>query len=561
MSSLPELLSADLTTAVKQAAGRRGCSPETFVRQCVRSGLNGEGDPLPSDSPADHSPAPHEAEASIFRTLAEHSPVGIYCFRDPDEPFVYVNPRLSEILGYTVDELQGQIAAIDIIHPKDRPGVREQIQRRLTGEVVRARQEPRIVTRDEKIRHACAFGSRIDYQGRPAIIGTLLDITERVEQNEALVAAKEEAERMHRLKASFLANMSHEIRTPITAILGYTELLATGEVAPNEEVTGIIQASGERLLETVDNVLYLAQLESESLELRPDRIDLSAEVPRIADPLARKAQSKGLFFNIEAAMDDPIAFQDPAVLERLLKALIDNAVKFTATGGVTVRARGEGSTIILEVEDTGIGLAAGGEQIFEAFRQESAGLQRAYEGSGLGLTIAKKLAERAGGTLALTSEEDAGAVATARLPRRAGSPGEEGGSLYTARPWGLGHLPADQAVLVVEDDPATRALIPELLPETYAVETAMTADEALARAQSSTFDLVFMDINLKDRIDGVALKNRMQELEGYETAIFVAVTAYAMPGDGERFHDEGFDGYVPKPFTRERFYENLLQIW
>lgn len=562
-NGLSQLLSEELAEDAKAAAARRGCSTESFVRQCVRKGLNGAGgDHVPKDPKGDPTSTPEaKASASLFRTVAEHSPVGIYCFRAANDAFLYANPRLSEMVGYSRAKLQSEISPLMLIHPEERSDVHEEIRRRLEGEVRRTQFDTRIVTSGGETRHACAFGSRVDYRGQPTIVGTMLDITERVRRQEELKEAKEEAERMNQLKSSFLANMSHEIRTPITSILGYTELLAAGEAQPTGEVTDVIHASGERLLETVDNVLYLAQLDSGSLQLRPDRVDLSQEVARITRRFGEKAQGKGLFFNVEAVMDTPEVYQDAEVISRLLSALIDNAVKFTKTGGVTVRARGGASTVTLEVQDTGIGMNPDNEEIFEAFQQESTGLQRTYEGSGLGLTIAKKLTELAGGTIDIDSDKEQGTVATVCLPRRAGASTETEGSLHSAHVWGLEELPPDQSVLVVEDDPATRELIPQLLPETYTVATAMNVATALEKAQEKTYDVVFMDINLKDQIDGVALKERMEEINGYEMAIFVAVTAYAMPGDGERFHAEGFDGYVPKPFTRERFYENLLQIW
>ncbi|HEX7072196.1 MAG TPA: PAS domain S-box protein [Rhodothermales bacterium] len=253
-------------------------------------------------------------------------------------------------------------------------------------------------------------------------IGTLTvarDITERKEYERNLIAAKDEAEEMNRLKTAFLANMSHEIRTPLTSIIGFAEVLSE-EAAENErEFASLIRNSGRRLMETLNSVLDLAQLESEALKLDPVPIDVMEPVRDTLELFKAQAEDRGLYLEAEADQPGPVTARlDRVGLSRILINLVSNAVKFTHQGGVRIYVRTEENHVHITVKDTGVGISREFlPHLFDEFKQESSGLSRNYEGSGLGLTITKRLVELMDGAIDVESEKGKGTVFVVTFPR------------------------------------------------------------------------------------------------------------------------------------------------
>ncbi len=255
---------------------------------------------------------------------------------------------------------------------------------------------------------------------------SLRDVTERKRHEAELVEARERAEEMLRLKGTFLANMSHEIRTPLTGIIGFSEVLEE-ELAGSEyqEFACLIGSGGRRLLATLNDVLDLAKLESESVELELRELDAVAEVEAVADLLRPLARRRGIELRVEAEAPALPVVSDAASLGRILNNLIGNAIKFTEEGGVTVRVGARagppgGTRLRLEIEDTGIGMdAAFLPHLFAEFRQASTGHGRSHEGTGLGMTISKRLLDLLGGEIAVWSEPGTGTRFTITLPSAA----------------------------------------------------------------------------------------------------------------------------------------------
>ena len=253
-------------------------------------------------------------------------------------------------------------------------------------------------------------------------VGTLAvarDITDRKEYEHNLIVAKEEAEELNRLKSAFLANMSHEIRTPLTSIIGFAEVLSE-EAAENErEFAGLIRNSGRRLMETLNSVLDLAQLENDALKLDPIQIDVMDPIRDTLDLFRAQAEERGLYLEAEADHPGPVlARLDRVGLSRILINLVSNAIKFTHQGGVRVYVRTEESHIHISVKDTGVGISREFlPHLFDEFKQESSGLSRTYEGSGLGLTITKRLVELMDGAIDVESEKGRGTVFVVTFPR------------------------------------------------------------------------------------------------------------------------------------------------
>lgn len=254
--------------------------------------------------------------------------------------------------------------------------------------------------------------------GHPRLVGIGRDIAERKRRERELVTAKEQAEEASRLKSAVLANMNHEIRTPLTSVTGFAELLEGRLDGELETFAEKIRVSGERLMRTLDSVLALSRLEAGNYDLKRERVSLievANETVRLIRPVA---EQENIALRTELP-DGPVEGRwNEGALNRILENLLENAIKFTPEEGtVFVQVRTEDTEAILEVRDTGVGISEDSLPVmFEAFKQESEGKGREYEGSGLGLSIVKRLTEALGGTIKVESEKDEGSCFTVRLP-------------------------------------------------------------------------------------------------------------------------------------------------
>ena len=239
-------------------------------------------------------------------------------------------------------------------------------------------------------------------------------------RTQELQEAKAKAEEMNRLKSAFLANMNHEFRTPLTSIIGFSETLCEQEMDDGSHLfLRRINESGRRLLHALDSILHLSQLEAGSMQLEPRRLDVVQEVESIVDRFREQAAHEDLQLDIVIS-DTPVqAYADAAAFRRVLSNLLSNAIKFTEAGGqVRICIRTDETDVIIDVEDTGIGIDPSFvPKLYDAFEQESTGMSRRFEGVGLGLAIARNLTEMMNGSIALDSEKETGTRFTIRIPR------------------------------------------------------------------------------------------------------------------------------------------------
>ena len=359
------------------------------------------------------------AAESRQREVLDHLPALVYVQpADDPERAVYVNPRTLPMFGYTPEEWAATWR--DRLHPDDREGVGAEVERTArTGEPFRLEYRERAAdgrylwVRDEAV--------LVQTAGPAYWLGVKQDVTERKTAEQELRAALEAAEEANRLKSVFLSTMSHELRTPMNAIIGYAHLLLDGLAGPlSAEQAGDVRQIAEgadRLLGLIDDLLDLSRIEAGRLELGMEAVDLAGIVGEVLDQLAPLAGRKGLALQEDPSADLPPVVADPMRLRQILLNLVGNAVKFTEAGAVRVGTRTVPGAVEVEVVDTGIGIAPEAlPRIFEEFGQADAGTTRRYGGSGLGLTIARRLAEMQGGTIAVESTPGAGSVFTLTLP-------------------------------------------------------------------------------------------------------------------------------------------------
>ncbi len=234
-----------------------------------------------------------------------------------------------------------------------------------------------------------------------------------------LIDAKEEAEEMNRLKSAFLANMSHEIRTPLTSIIGFADVLGDYDLGEADRFADLIEKSGTQLLNTIDSVLDLSKLEAGSVQPTFERLDVAQQTRDAAELVSTRAEEADVSLDLDVPDDAIQAELDQGAFHRILQNLLSNAIKFTDPGGtVTLRARQDRQDVVLEVQDTGVGIdEAFMPNLFNAFEQENDNPARNESGTGLGLAVTKRLVDLLDGTIDVESSKGKGTCFTVRLPR------------------------------------------------------------------------------------------------------------------------------------------------
>jgi signal transduction histidine kinase/DNA-binding response OmpR family regulator len=387
-------------------------------------------------------------------------------------------------------------------------------------------------------------------------------LEEQVEKRSAaLRVAKEEADAANQAKSEFLANMSHEIRTPLNAILGYADILrrrGDSGRAPQDRLEAIdaIYASGKHLLELINDILDLSKIEAGKMEMEIGTCDPWQIITQLASVMRSQATTKNIELRVRNEGLIPQTIRgDPTRLRQCLVNLVGNAIKFTEAGYVRVTAglaRSDGQPMMrFEVRDTGIGMTAAQlKKIFSPFSQADSTTTRKYGGTGLGLTITKRLTEAMGGKLSVTSEQGQGSTFALEVPTGSleGVPMLEDPAEATHGEPELAAVETAKLtgrVLVAEDSPVNRAMLLTMLAD-LDVETtiAENGEVAVAKAGSEPFDLILMDWHMPV-MDGLEATKHLR-MSGNEVPV-VALTASAMAGDREACMAAGCSGYLSKP--------------
>jgi PAS domain S-box-containing protein len=338
---------------------------------------------------------------------------------------LYMNNSFAKLLGYSSPrECVDSEPFIDsIIHPDDRKLVLDHLAARVAGRETVSHYDFRLLRRDRSVVWVEAYASMVAWNGQPASLSWLSDISEHKALEAKLRTSKEEAEYANRTKTEFLANMSHELRTPLNAILGLSEVMTLKMFGPISaryaEYAADIHGSGQHLLELVNDVLDLSKLDASKLELRETSFDLAALTAEVANIMSNRAVAAEVAMRVDVEPGGIWMRADQRSIKQILLNLVSNAIKFTPEDGrITVRAVCDADRrICLSVSDTGIGMSATEVPIaLSSFGQIDSWIARKHEGTGLGLPICKSLVQLHGGDLIVASEPDRGTSVTARFP-------------------------------------------------------------------------------------------------------------------------------------------------
>ena len=495
-------------------------------------------------------------ERSFLQALLSSAPTAIVTI-GADGHVLGVNPAFERLFGYSAAEAMGRELNSLIVPEADRENARTLDAQVRTGRVI-VMDVPRQTKDGTQIWVQASSGEVREEAGQGVSFVMYEDITERKRVAAERELAKEAAEQAARTKSAFLANMSHEIRTPMNGVLGMLELLRETDLDKQQQQSlDIAATSAESLLTILNDILDVSKIEAGQLELESIPFDLQKMVTAAAKVLTVPAANRGNELHIDIGPEIPtMVIGDPGRLRQVVTNLISNAIKFTKGGEViaslSVVEKKNGTVLVRSsVRDTGMGIPSDKlESIFDEFTQADASVTRTHGGTGLGLTISRKIVEQMGGKLEVTSEQGAGSEFWFVIPFKDASDSPAAGRRPTR--WvGL----EGQRLLVVDDNETARRIVREALETQGAkVEEAEGVDRALellrhAAGNANLYDAAIIDSLMPER-DGFELATEVEadpELAGLR---LMMLSSAAEVEGGKKARKHNIKGYLTKPVTR-----------
>ncbi|PLX77617.1 MAG: hypothetical protein C0614_09425 [Desulfuromonas sp.] len=502
-----------------------------------------------------------------FSLLAENCLDVIYRMSLSDGTYNYISSACETLFGYTPDEFYSSPFLIkQVIHPDWRVYFDSEWKKLVDGDISPT-YEYQIVHKSGATKWVNQRNILVkDDTGKPAFIeGIITDITKHKDFESALLMATQSAERASRAKSEFLAKVSHEIRTPLTAIVGFGELLETANLTSKEkEILGALNGASEVLSSLIKDILDLSKVDAGELKINMGPFNPQKLFNTIARMQDQQAIEKGLSFKFCIDEDTPDSLiGDSTRIKQVVLNLLSNAIKFTEHGSIVLSvsvAEDAGATVLLgiAVEDTGIGIPTDlQERIFEPFVQIN---NKDNQSSGLGLAICRSIAVLLGGTINLESQPEVGSTFHFLLPlqKEMNSFQEKGFSEVESDVWQGQPL----NILLAEDNTINRKYFEAVLNNMgHTVTHVDNGQAALDALRESRFDLVLMDIEMPV-MGGVETLKKLHSFvkPGRKPVKVVAMTAYALLGDKQKYLEMGFDGYISKPFKTNELVDLIKRV-
>ncbi|MDO3642779.1 PAS domain S-box protein [Mucilaginibacter sp. L3T2-6] len=477
---------------------------------------------------------------------------------------IFCNRQMAQTLGYLQDELMG-LNWLDKFVPRRE---REELYQAFINNSFKAQFISPVICRngDERIISWQNTVSYDDYGRIKEITGIGEDITDRQKATQALISAKEQAEKSSHFKSEFLSIMSHEIRTPMNAVIGTTNLLLSENPLPEQlEYLNILKFSGENLLAIINDILDYNKIEAGKLDLNAQSFSLLNLAQKIKQSFYAKAAEKGLELDLFTDNNIPEnIIGDPVRLGQVLNNLLSNAVKFTHKGKVSLQLIKEAIneknvTIKFSVADTGIGIEPGNlAMIFDPFMQESQSHENDYGGTGLGLAITKRLIELHKSTISVTSEPGKGTEFSfsIKFDIALQSQNNEAIAAPSAPAVSRRNLQG-MRVLVVDDNKMNLMIASKFLKKwMIEVDEAISGEAAINLLKTNLYDLILMDLQMPE-MDGFETTKIIRQTDA--STPIIALTADAMPETHSKALSAGMHGYLTKPFVPDVLYDKIAR--